>query len=350
MFQAASGLAERGHRSFVVSRADEKLASRCREAGVGFLPLRMRSEVDFASMLAFARYVREHRPDVIHVHKGIAHSIALGGTMRRRVRAFVVNRGVSFPLDVFSRIKYRTDRVDRIVTVCDQIRQVVIESGGVPAAKVQTIYAGCDVSQFDPQKWDRNDFRREKNIPEEAFVFAQVGVRDWKGWKELIDAFSDIFPQYPASRLALIAVKSRELEAEVISYAKSRGVESALHAIEYRSDIARVLASADCVVDASWAGTGVTGTIREAMALSKPVIATDCGGNRELVSSLDVGWLVPPRNREELAGAMREVISSPERARQTGARAMLHVREGFSRERRLDRLETLYTELVTARS
>lgn len=349
MFQAASGLAERGHRSFVVSRFDETLASRCRDAGVGFLPLPMRSEADVASMFAFARYVRRHRPDVIHVHKGIAHSIALGGTLRNRVKAFVVNRGVSFPLDSFNRIKYRTDRVDRIVTVCDQIRNVVIESGRIAPSKVQTIYAGCDVTQFTPEKWDRDDFRREKNIPPGSFLFAQVGVRDWKGWKELIDAFSIIHPEYPSSRLALIAVKSPQ-EAGVASYASERGVATALHAIEYRSDIARVLASADCVVDASWAGTGVTGTIREAMALSKPVIATDCGGNRELISSADVGWLVPPRNREELSRAMREVISSAGRAEQTGANAMQHVREWFSRERRLDRLEALYYEIVNGRS
>ena len=44
-----------------------------------------------------------------------------------------------------------------------------------------------------------------------------------------------------------------------------------------------VFASCDLVVDASWAGTGITGTIREAMAMRKPVIATDCGGDRKSV-------------------------------------------------------------------
>ena len=69
-----------------------------------------------------------------------------------------------------------------------------------------------------------------------------------------------------------------------------------------------VFASCDLVVDASWAGTGITGTIREAMAMRKPVIATDCGGNRELVSSPEVGWLIPAKEVAPLARAIAEVI------------------------------------------
>lgn len=298
-------------------------------------------------MVLLSSLVRELRPDVIHVHKGIAHAVALGGTLRHRVPAFVVNRGVSFPLDVLNRAKYRTRRVDRIVTVCRQIKDVVVSSGGIPPEKVDVIYAGVDVGVFDPQRWDRNDFRREKGIPTDIFLFAQVGVRDWKGWRELIDAFSDVRKRHASARLALIAVKNEEQEAGVRAYATAAGVADDVIPVEYRSDMARVLSAADCVVDASWAGTGITGTIREGMALAKPVIATDCGGNRELVSSQEVGWLVPAKEREGLAAAMLEVIEQREHSRKIGESAMRHVREGFSRENRITRLEELYRSIIS---
>ena len=80
-----------------------------------------------------------------------------------------------------------------------------------------------------------------------------------------------------------------------MTYASERGVATHVTAVEYRDDMPNVFASCDLVVDASWAGTGITGTIREAMAMRKPVIATDCGGNRELVSSPEVGWLIPAK-------------------------------------------------------
>ena len=64
--------------------------------------------------------------------------------------------------------------------------------------------------------------------------------------------------------------------------------------LPYRRDMPEVLAACDVVVDASWAGTGITGTIREAMALGRPVIASDCGGNSELVTDDECGLIVPP--------------------------------------------------------
>jgi glycosyltransferase involved in cell wall biosynthesis len=85
------------------------------------------------------------------------------------------------------------------------------------------------------------------------------------------------------------------------------------------------------------------------MSLEKPVIATDCGGNRELLSSAAVGWLVAPKQEAALAGAMREVIGDRDRSRAIGAAAREHVKRGFSREIRLDRLEDLYRSILAAR-
>ena len=346
MFQAASGLAERGHRVTIISRPDDVLASKAAEHGVAFEPLPLRSEIDLVSILALGRLLRRDSVDVIHVHKGLSHTLALAATLRQPVAAFVVNRGVSFPLTIWNRQKYTTRRVDRIVTVCQQIKDVVVESGRVPAEKVEVVYAGADVDLFDPARWDRNDFRQEKGLDANALLIMQVGVRDWKGWRELIDAFSDIAPQHPRAHLALIACKNREQEEMVRGYAEEKGVGGRVTPVEYRSDIARVLAAADIVADASWDGTGITGTIREAMALAKPVVATDCGGNRELVSSPEVGWLVPMKDRPALAGALRQIIEGPDYAQQVANRARQHVMDGFSRRRRMDHLESLYSSVV----
>jgi glycosyltransferase involved in cell wall biosynthesis len=346
MFQAAEGLRERGHSVVIVSRQSEALRRRAEEQGIEFAPLPLRNQADLPSIRRLRALVQTRRPDVIHVHKGLSHTLALAATFHRRVPAFVVNRGVSFPLTIWNRPKYRTRRVDRVVTVCEQIRQVVIETGKLLPERVSVIYAGTDMSVFSPERWDRQDFRREKSIAPDAFLIAQVGVRDWKGWRELIDAFAVVHPRQPLTQLALIACKNREQEAEVRSYATDRGVGHAVLPVEYRSDMARVLSSADLVVDASWAGTGITGTIREAMALRKPVIATDCGGNRELVSSREVGWLIPVRDQRALVAALGEVIENRERAEKVAGRALDHVRSNFSKTRRIDALETLYADIV----
>ena len=346
MFQAATGLRERGHDVTIISRPDPKLQSRAQVHRVAFAGLPMRNQFDIASVRELRSLVRDFRPDVIHVHKGVAHALALAATYLQPVQAFVVNRGVSFPLDRWNRVKFRTGRVDRVVAVCEQIRGVVIASGKLPPEKVNVIYAGTDVDVFDPAKWDRGVFRREKRIADDAFLVAQVGVRDWKGWKELTDAVAAV----PGVHLALIGCRNDAEKAEVTTYAHQRGIGDRFSAIEYRDDMPNVFAAADVVVDASWAGTGITGTIREAMAMEKAVIATDCGGNAELVSSPSVGWLVPTRDVSALANAIGDVVNDRERARAVGGKARRHIIRGFSKEIRITRLERLYSEILATKS
>lgn len=347
MFQAATGLRERGHSVVILSREGEALRRGCEQQGVEFQALRLRHQLDLQSIGRFRALVQARRPEVIHVHKGLSHSIALAATLRDRVSVFIVNRGVSFPLTIWNRAKYRTRRVDRIVAVCEQIRQVLIHTGKLEPERIELIYAATDTSLFSPERWDPRDFRAEKSMDPEAFLVAQVGVRDWKGWRDLVDAFAVIHRKHSHTRLALIDCKNKEQENEVRSYAAERGAGSAVLPVEYRADMARVLSAADVVVDASWAGTGITGTIREAMALRKPVIATDCGGNRELLSSPAVGWLIPARNEQALVAALLEVIEDREGAREVAKGAREHVRANFSKERRIDALEALYTSVVS---
>lgn len=346
MFQAAAGLAERGHAVTVVSRPGPELEEKTIAAGLDFLPLPFRHELDIKTIRGLRRAVAQRAPHVIHVHKGLSHTMALAATWWSPVPAFVVNRGVSFGLTIWNRAKYRTRRVDRIIAVCDRIRDIVVRTGRVDPRSVEVVHAGTDTTLFDPTRWPREPFRDEKGIPRSAFLFAQVGVRDWKGWRELVDAFAFAFASEVDVRLAIVACRDDAEKEEVRAYARLRGVEDRVVPVEYRTDMPNVLASMDCVIDASWSGTGITGTIREAMALSKPVVATDCGGNGELVCSSRVGWLVPPKNQDALVAAMRDVPANRERAQEVGRAARARVVEGFSKDVRIDRLEAVYAEIV----
>jgi glycosyltransferase involved in cell wall biosynthesis len=350
MFQAATGLRERGHEVTIISKPDAVLEAKAAEHAVGFRGFPFRHQFDLTTIRGLRDLVRAERPDVVHVHKGVAHATALAATWRDPVGAFVVNRGVSFPLDLWNRGKYRTERVDRVVTVCQQIKDVIVDSGKLPDEKVVVVYAGTDVNVFDPAKWDARAFRAEKNVPAGRFVIAQVGVRDWKGWKELIDSVCDVVPQHPEVHLLLIGCRNQDERDEVMKYAQTAGIADHVSAIEYRTDMPNVFASCDLVVDASWAGTGITGTIREAMAMEKPVIATDAGGNRELVSSHDVGWLIPMKDRVALTVAINDVMNHPSRSMEIGKNARAHVVKGFSKELRISRLESLYGEILSSKS
>ncbi|MDD5562625.1 MAG: glycosyltransferase family 4 protein [Thermoanaerobaculaceae bacterium] len=346
MFEAAAGLAARGHKVVVVTRPSSEMAARCAAAGIEHASLALRHEFDLPSIVRFARLAREHKVDLVHVHKGIAHAVAWGATFLGARYGLVVNRGVSFPIDAWSALKYRSRRVGRIVTVAESIRQVVIATGRIRPEKVSVVYAGVDVARFDPARTDPNAVRNELGIPPEARVVGHVGMRDWKGWKELVRAFPAIRADHPDAHLLLVACTSPAQREGVLELARDMGLAGAVTATLARTDMPDVLAACHVVVDPSWAGTGITGTIREAMALGRPVVVTAVAGNPELVEDGSSGIVVPPRDVAMLAAAVSRLLRDPELAAQLAAAGQERVRAHFSTAARVARLEALYLRVV----
>jgi glycosyltransferase involved in cell wall biosynthesis len=350
MFELARGLARRGHRVAVVSRADGDVGDRCRAEGIPFFAFPFRHEFDFASARGLARLFEERSVDVVHVHKGIAHSAAFFATFFSRKRpVLVVNRGVSFPLDAASSLKYRF-RLDAVVTVCEDIEKVVVKSAGVPPDKVHVVYAGVDLSRFDPARTDGARVRREWGVGAQEKLLVQVGAREWKGWRDLVSAAALLAPEFPSLRTAIVACKDEAEKDRVREFARERGIGDRVLPIAFRTDMPDVLAAADVVADLSYEGLGITGTIREAMALGRPVVASAAGGNPELVQDGVSGLLVPPRDVAAAARAVRRLLSDPPLAARLSAAGRDRVVEGFSTEVRLDRIETLYRRLIAGRS
>ena len=350
MFQLARGLAGRGHRVAIVSRPTGQVPELARREGLDFIALPLRHEFDLSSALRLARVFDHRAVDVVHAHKGIAHSVALFATyFARRRPVIVVNRGVSFPLDAFNRIKFHV-RMDAVVTVCEDIKKVIVASGNLPPEKVNVIYAGVDLSRFDPAKTDRDRVRREWNVASEETLLVQVGAREWKGWRDLITAAALLAPDFPKLKVAILACEDDAKKAEVSALARQNAIEDRVLPIGFRSDMPDVLAAADIVADLSYEGLGITGTLREAMALGVPVIASAAGGNPELVVDGDSGLLVPSRDPAAMAAAVRLLLTDASLAGRVARRGRERVEKDFSSEVRLDRIEALYSHLTAEKS
>jgi hypothetical protein len=87
-------------------------------------------------------------------------------------------------------------------------------------------------------------------------------------------------------------------------------------------------------------------SVAEAMAHAKPVVATDVGGTRELLRDGETGLLVPPRDPEALAGAIRAFIERPDFARQCGEKAREHIKKNFGIRGQVERLQDIYDSLL----
>jgi glycosyltransferase involved in cell wall biosynthesis len=350
MFQLARGLAGRGHRVAIVSRPEGQLPEQARREGLDFLGLPLKHEFDLGSARLLARAFDERAVDVVHVHKGIAHSVALFATaFSRRRPVIVVNRGVSFPLDVFNRIKFHV-RMDAVVTVCEDIKKVIVASGKLPPEKVNVIYAGVDLSRFDPARADRDRVRRGWDVASDEKLLVQVGAREWKGWRDLVAAAALLASDFPKLKTAIVACEDDAKKEEVSGFARQLQIADRVLPIGFRTDMPDVLAAADIVADLSYEGLGITGTLREAMALGVPVIASAAGGNPELVADGESGLLVPPRDPAAMAAAARRLLTDAALAARLARAGRERVEKGFSSQVRLDRIEALYARLIFERS
>jgi glycosyltransferase involved in cell wall biosynthesis len=240
--------------------------------------------------------------------------------------------------------------MDAVVTVCEDIKKVIVASGKLPPEKVNVIYAGVDLSRFDPARADRDRVRREWGVAPDETLLVQVGAREWKGWKDLIAAASLLATDFPKLKTAIVACEDDAKKAEVASIARQNAIEDRVLLIGFRTDMPDVLAAADIVADLSYEGLGITGTLREAMALAIPVIASAAGGNAELVVDGESGLLVPPRDPAALAAAIRRLLTDAPLAARFARGGRERVEKGFSSEIRLDRIEALYARLISERS
>jgi glycosyltransferase involved in cell wall biosynthesis len=341
LWELAQGLRGHGHEVLIATRASDDWAERCHRAGISHYALPMRSEIDVASVIGVMRILREHRIDVVHAHKGKGRTCALLAGLFVPFHALVLNRGVSFPLGALQRLGYTTRRVHAIVAVCEAIKRGLI-AARVPAEKIEVIYSGTDTTRFR-LGLDGNAVRRALGFSDHEFVFTQIGVRSWKGNGDAIDAMVWLAGKAPHARLLIVGARNPET---LVDHARRRRVLSAVRVIGYRTDIPEILTGSDCCLDASYAGAGITGTLREALAVGTPVIATDIEGNPELVLDGHTGLLVPARRPDALARAMLQIIEDPQAARAMAMNGYQRVTTEFSIVRKVDRTESLYRRLV----
>jgi L-malate glycosyltransferase len=344
LLELSRGLTARGHHVIIGTRPSELLSTKVREAGLPHYALPMSSEVDLRSVRQIVRLVREHRIQVIHAQKGKARTLAMIAGVFVRIPVLVLNRGVSFPIDPFNRLGYTTRRVDAVTVVSESIKRDLV-SKGVRTDKVHVIYDGTDTERFHPGL-DGSGIRRELKVAPDAFLFVQVGVRSVKGNDDTIDALGLVAPAAPRAHLLIVGARRSDA---LMARARARGVADRVHVWDYREGIAEIFAAGQCCIDGSYAGLGLTGTLREALAVQCAAIATDLEGNPELVIDGETGLLFPPRDIPALARAMRRMMDD-ETFRLATARAGRKLVEArFSARAKLDLTESLYQRLVAAR-
>jgi glycosyltransferase involved in cell wall biosynthesis len=301
-----------------------------------------------AAYLFFRRWLRKEGVAVVHAHRSLALLFGYFSLPGRSGPALVVNRGTTYPLpNRIVRYVYRSQRLGRVIAVAEAVREALVSEEGIDPDRISVVYGSFDEDRFHPGVSGAS-VRAELGLPERAPLVVNVAPVDRrKGLHILIRAAAEVVREMPEATF-LIAGESydprylRDLETEL----DRLGLRDQVIFTGHRNDIPEILAAADLSVTPSTEGEGMTGAVREALAMARPVVCTGVCGNTELVRDGETGWVVEPGDPMALADAMVEALKNPDEAGRRAKLGRRRTRLLCGSETRVARVEEIYRELM----
>jgi glycosyltransferase involved in cell wall biosynthesis len=314
---------------------------------------------DLRAVLRLCSIMRRTKPDIVHTH--LWNADALGGAAARLARVPVVvstihgayhvpigERGiVRMRREALSRVYRGVYRgFDRLIAVSRYVADDLVHRQGirVAPAMITVVHNGVDLDGIAQllQRAPRNGAR-----PPRPRLINVANFVPMKGQEWLLRALSSVIPEFPGAQCLFVGdgPDRRALEA----LAHTLGVLEHVTFTGTVVDPLGLVQDSDVFVFPSLVAEGLPMALLEALALSKPVVATDVGGVPEIVEDGKTGLVVPPRDAAALAEGIVRVLSDPVLARRLGEAGRETVLARFPARTMVQRTEELYFGLLGSR-
>jgi len=325
----------------------------------GFLPLvesrgiplnafsirRLYSPLTTLRQLQFARYLRWNRFQVVHTYGFYPNFFAIPAARLAGVPVIIASiRDTGEVWEPKKRLVQKA--VCRLATCvlanADAVRRQLI-SDGYDERKLAVIRNGIDLQRLDRIEAS-GPIRREFGIADDSPIITVLSrLNELKGVQYFLDAIPSVRTWFPNARFLIVGEGPARIDLEF--YARSKGIGGAAIFTGVRMDAPKILQETSISVLPSLS-EGLSNVLIESMAAGLPVVATDVGGNPELVDNGTTGLLVPPRDANALAKAMLQLLSSPETAARMGSAGRERIERRFSMGRAVHETQQLYTSLL----
>jgi len=311
--------------------------------GMGKRPLSF-----FRALSQAEKIVRRFRAQVVHSHSFHANVFARLTRLRLRSPALVCTVHNMYEGGWLRMLAYRfTDGLcTRTTAVSAVAAERFVRLRAVPADKCAVVVNGVDDNRLVPDAERRAQTRTAMEAGGEFVWLAAGRIVPAKDYPNLLRAFARMLAARSDALLWIAGEAKNDADVPLRALASEFGIAGRVRWLGLRRDMPALLDAADGFVLAS-AWEGMPLAVAEAMAMEKPVVATDVGGVRELMG--ETGRIVPAQDAEALGAAMAAVMqmSSDERAAR-GRSARARIVQRFSIEARADDWERLYGEVIGA--
>jgi glycosyltransferase involved in cell wall biosynthesis len=310
----------------------------------------------FAGLLRASRFLHGFKPDVVHSHSFHANIFARLLKFAMPSTCVLSNVHNVYEGGRLRMLAYRvTDPLSRrSVAVSQAARDCFVHIKAIPARKCRVLPNGIDTAEFSPNAECRASTRSAMNADAHFVWFTAARLVPAKDFPNLVEAVRRVLQEFPDAELWIAGAPP---DAKVIRRkdgktsfawlsAMERGMRDHVRWLGLRRDVPALLDAADAfVLSSAWEGMPLA--LGEAMAMEKPVVATDTGGVRDLVG--DAGMLVPARDSEALAGAMLATMrKSREERAQLGHAARQRIEQHFNLDIAVNAWVELYEQLTAS--
>ena len=304
------------------------------------------------AIVGLRRLMRDQGIDIVHTHNAKAH--IYGGVAARLAGLPVLYHLQGVPKPSFSRdglVSFLSVVIPARRTIaCSNYVAHAFESAWHSRRKVLVVNSGI-VPRTTSAPAETPAVRQEFRIPDGVpLVVMATRLQRWKGVHVFLDSASHIVKECPDVRFMVVGGTLFGLGEDYAEELRRQVQRLQLgHSVVftgYRADVARFFEAADVVVHASIEPDPFPTVLLEAMDWAKPVVASDCGGPREIVQHGATGFLVQPNRPDLQAQAILQIIGNPELGLQMGLAGAIRVRTEFNSARMTKRIERLYEGLM----
>ena len=319
---------------------------------VPFLVRRINPVFDFVAFLFLLRLMIRERPSIVHTHTSKAGVLGRLAAKIAGVPLTVhtphghVFYGHFSPM--VSRVFLVIERIMAHITDCtvaltEGEKKDYIKFAVSDAESTVTIHSGVDIELFRDAKGDIEAIKRTLALGPKELVVGTVGwLIPVKGPMHLLRAMGRVWRAYPDTRLVFVG--KGELEGALKKEALEMGISDRVLFLGWRDDIPEVMHLIDIFVLPSL-NEGMGRVLVEAMAVGRPVVASNVGGIPGLVSQGENGLLVPPGDIEALAKGIESLLSDAAKRKQFGEHGKKKA-DKYSLDSMLAKIDFLYSRLL----
>lgn len=285
---------------------------------------------DLIALIKLIKIMRRTKPEIVHTHTPKAGTLGMLAAKMAGV-PIRMHTVAGLPLlEATGKKRKLLDVVEKITYSCATkvypnsfaLKDIITQNGYCKEEKLAVIgngsSNGIDTSHFDPAAISPGtvrSLRQELNLKDTDKVFCFIGriVKD-KGIHELVEAFMKNVSGHPHIKLLLVGPFEKDLDPLNKETEELLFSHPDIRFAGFQKDVRPYLAISDVFVFPSYR-EGFPNVVMQAGAMGLPCIVSDINGCNEIIEHKINGWIVPPKNVEELGNAIRFMTENEEASR-----------------------------------